>query len=96
MNDKVVISIVLILALVSFCPAEAQQTTKAMPRIGFISSSVSDPPMFDAFQQGLRDLGYVEGKNISLERRYAEGRLDRMRHRLYKNCATESRCDSWS
>jgi len=34
--------------------------------------------MFDAFQQGLRDLGYAEGKNISLESRYGEGRLDRM------------------
>ena len=34
--------------------------------------------MFDAFQQGLRDLGYVEGKNILIEHRYAEGRLDRM------------------
>ena len=78
MKEKVVISIVLILALASFCPAEAQQTTKAMPRIGFISSSTSDPPMFDAFQQGLRGFGYVEGKNISLETRYGEGRLDRM------------------
>ena len=34
--------------------------------------------MFDAFRPGLRDLGYVEGKNIVIERRYAEGRLDRM------------------
>ena len=34
--------------------------------------------MFDAFRQGLRDLGYMEGKNILIERRYAEGRLDRM------------------
>ncbi len=78
MKEKVVVSIVLILALASFCPVEAQQTTKAMPRIGFVSSSTSDPPMFDAFQQGLRDLGYAEGKNISLESRYGEGRLDRM------------------
>lgn len=78
MKAKVAVSIALILALASFCPAEAQQTTKAMPRIGFISSSTSDPPMFDAFQQGLRDLGYVEGKNILIESRYGEGRLDRM------------------
>ena len=78
MKEKVVVSIILILALASFYPAEAQQTTKAMPRIGFISSSTSDPPMFEAFQQGLRDLGYMEGKNISLESRYGEGLLDRM------------------
>ena len=34
--------------------------------------------LFDAFRKGLRELGYVEGKNIMIERRYAEGRLDRM------------------
>jgi putative ABC transport system substrate-binding protein len=34
--------------------------------------------MFEAFWLGLRDLGYVEGKNVLIERRYAEGRLDRM------------------
>jgi len=78
MKENVAVSIILILTLASFRPAEAQQTTKAMPRIGFISSSTSDPPMFDAFQQGLRDLGYVEGKDILIESRYGEGRLDRM------------------
>src|SRR5258706_3130053 len=78
MKEKLAVSIVLILALASFCPAEAQQTTKAIPRIGFISSSTSDPPMFDAFQQGLRDFGYVAGKDILIESRYGEGRLDRM------------------
>jgi len=34
--------------------------------------------LFDAFRQGLRDLGYVDEKNVLIERRYAEGRLDRM------------------
>ncbi len=58
--------------------AEAQQPAKQIPRIGFISSSTSDPPLLDAFQQGLRDLGYVDGKNIVIVHRYAEGRLDRM------------------
>jgi putative ABC transport system substrate-binding protein len=78
MAANIAVWIVLIIGLASFCAAEAQQTTKAMPRVGFISSSASDPPMFDAFQQGLRDLGYVEGKNILIESRYGEGRLDRM------------------
>jgi len=81
MKEKVVVSIVLILALAFFCPAEAQQTTKAIPRIGFISSTgtaESPSPLFEAFRQGLRDLDYVDGKNIVILQRYAEGRLDRM------------------
>ena len=67
MKEKIAVSVIVILILASFCLAEAQQTAKTMPRIGFIFSSGTpgDPsPLFDAFQQGLRDLGYVEGKNI--------------------------------
>src|SRR5215470_19870115 len=65
----------LLLAL-SF-PAEAQQPTK-IRRIGYVSGSgpVTSDPRFDALRQGLRDLGYIEGKNILLEYRYAEGRQD--------------------
>jgi putative ABC transport system substrate-binding protein len=59
--------------------AEAQQPAKAVPRIGFIvSAGHPSSPQLDAFRLELRDLGYVEGKNISIDRRYAEGRLDRM------------------
>ena len=95
MKEKVAVSVVVILILASFCLAEAQQTAKTMPRIGFISSTGApgDPsPLFDAFRQGLRDLGYVDGKNILIERRYAEGRLDRMPALVQRACATESRC----
>ena len=59
----------------------AQQVTKVIPRVGFISSAglpTSPSPLLDAFRLGLRDLGYVEGTNISIVDRYAEGRLDRM------------------
>ena len=59
--------------------AEAQQPTK-IPRIGFLAavspSAVSD--RIEAFRQGLRELGYVEGKNIVIESRYAEGKLERV------------------
>jgi putative ABC transport system substrate-binding protein len=81
MKEKVAVSVVVILVLASFWPAEAQQTTKAIPRIGFISSTgtaESPSPLFEAFRQGLRDLDYVDGKNIVIVHRYAEGRLDRM------------------
>src|SRR5512135_799658 len=59
--------------------AEAQQPAKAVPRIGFIvAAGNSSSLQLDTFRLELRDLGYVEGKNISIERRYAEGRLDRI------------------
>jgi putative ABC transport system substrate-binding protein len=59
--------------------AGAQQAGK-VPRIGFLSAtSPSDrPPLLDAFRQGLRELGWVEGQNIVIDYRYAEGRVDRL------------------
>jgi putative ABC transport system substrate-binding protein len=75
---KEIISFVLGAVLVAHCfPAEAQQTKKA-PRIGLLAAS-SVQSASDSFKQGLRDLGYVEGKNIVIEYRYAEGREDRLR-----------------
>jgi len=59
-------------------PAEAQQPTK-VPRIGFLSTALSSvATRTEAFRQGLRELGYVEGKNIIIEWRDAEGKLDRL------------------
>jgi putative tryptophan/tyrosine transport system substrate-binding protein len=78
-KNKFAVSVIVTIILASFCLAEAQQAAKTTPRIGFIFSTVaSGDSAFDAFQQGLRDLGYMDGKNISIERRYGEGRLDRM------------------
>jgi len=60
-------------------PADAQQPTK-IPRIGQLSgpSSSTSPDRIEAFRHGLRELGYVEGKNIVIESRYAEGKFDRL------------------
>jgi len=60
-------------------PADPQQAKK-VPRIGFLSSlSPSETALWhQAFRQALRDLGWVEGKNISIEYRYSEGRDDRL------------------
>src|ERR1700751_77084 len=63
-------------------PTQAQQPTGKVPRIGFLTTgSASDPQTTlrrDLFRQGLRDLGYVEGKTINIEYRYAEGRFERL------------------
>ncbi|HWH79688.1 MAG TPA: ABC transporter substrate-binding protein [Candidatus Binatus sp.] len=70
-----VVGILLALTL----PAQAQQPAK-IPRIGFLSTAsiASLSPRLDAFRQGLRDHGYVEGKNIDIEYRSSEGNIDRL------------------
>ena len=57
----------------------AQQPTK-IPRIGllFTATPSAAAARIEAFRQGLRELGYVEGKNILIEQRYAEGQLNHM------------------
>jgi putative tryptophan/tyrosine transport system substrate-binding protein len=59
--------------------AEAQQPAK-VPRIGFLSSlsPAAVSARMDAFRQGLRELGYVEGKNIVIESRWAQGKTERL------------------
>jgi len=58
---------------------EAQQTGK-IPRIGYLSSlsASSDSSRNDAFRQGLKELGYVEEKNVAIEYEFAQGKLDRL------------------
>jgi len=53
-------------------PAEAQQPAK-IPRIAFLFFGSKQQPHLESFRQGLRELGYVEGKNLDIEYRYAEG-----------------------
>jgi len=62
-----------------FSPAEAQHAKK-VPRIGYLSgtSPSANSARVEAFRKGLHELGYVEGKNIVIEYRYAEGKLDRL------------------
>ena len=76
-----VLSLTLALFFTLPIPSNAQQPTKSPPRIGVIftiGTPDTPSPTYEAYKQGLRDMGYIEGKNIILERRYAEGRLDRM------------------
>jgi ABC-type uncharacterized transport system substrate-binding protein len=69
--------------LFALCFSVEAQQAKKIPQIGFLSRrsapTPSNPyPSADAFLQGLRDLGYFEGKNIRIEYRYAAGREDRL------------------
>jgi len=69
--------LITVLLLTGF--AEAQQAKK-IPRIGYLDAPTRDArsARIEVFRQGLRELGYVEGKNIVIEHRYAEGKLDRL------------------
>jgi putative ABC transport system substrate-binding protein len=69
---SIFIFVTVILASVLF--AQAQQPTK-VPRIGYLGTTLA---RIGAFRQGLRELGYVEGKNIVIERRDSEGRGERV------------------
>src|SRR5437867_12258595 len=70
--------LILILALLAApFAAEAQQAAK-VPRIGYVSTNLAaNPHTREAFLQGLRDLGYVEGRNVVIEYRSAEGKVER-------------------
>ena len=72
----------ILFVLGSACQGAAQQATK-LPRIGYLAFVPFSSPLIqeriEVFGQGLREFGYVDGKNIALEYRYAEGKLDRLR-----------------
>ena len=80
MSGKKITARALCALLVALClRAEAQQPTK-IPRIGFLLAVPASTILarLEAFRQGLRELGYVEGKNIAIEWRSTEGKADRL------------------
>ncbi len=80
-GQKLTLVLALILGVVgSPLATEAQQSAK-VPRIGWLSIASHTPAishLLEAFWQGLRELGYVEGQNIAVEYRFAEGRPERL------------------
>jgi putative ABC transport system substrate-binding protein len=75
MRKKILLFFLATLVLAALHLAEAQQPKK-VSRIGILADV--NTPQVDAFRQGLRDLGYVEGQNLLIEHRYAEGNRDRL------------------
>src|SRR5262245_42024401 len=79
MTRKITVLSLCVVLLAATVPARAQQVAK-VAQVGLLLavSPSSAAARTEAFRQGLRDLGYVEGKNIVLESRYAEEKLDRL------------------
>ena len=76
MTGKILIWLLATVLLTTY-PADAQQPKK-IPRVGILFIGGRDQPHLEAFKQGLRERGYTEGKNIVLDYRYAEGKVDRL------------------
>ncbi len=68
-------SILVAAMLLAVCVAAEAQQARTMPLIGYLAGAGSSPNQ--AFMQGMRDLGYVEGKNIAFAYRTTEGRTER-------------------
>jgi putative ABC transport system substrate-binding protein len=79
MNKKLLCSTLCALLLALSFPVHAQQSRK-IPRVGYLTlaSASSNLPRREAFRDGLRNLGYIEGQNINIEYRYADSKTDRL------------------
>jgi putative ABC transport system substrate-binding protein len=71
-------SIFVTTALLTFSVRTEAQQPKRIPMIGYLAASSTATVNINALRQGLRELGYVEGKTITIEYRFAEGKLDRL------------------
>jgi len=72
------VGFVLFILLIALRLSVDAQQPKNIPRIGWLGAARTSSPRIEAFRQGLHELGYAEGKNIFIEYRYAEGKLDRL------------------
>src|SRR5438552_1288038 len=77
MSKKVLLFAVCSMLLARVHLAEAQQPGN-VPRVGFLTQAPPAAPYIEAFRQGLREHGYVEGKTIVIEYRDAEGKPERL------------------
>jgi len=77
-NVFVFICLLLTVFLLTGSFAEAQQPPAKIPKIGWLSARSASNVGKEIIVRMLRDLGYVEGKNVAFEYRFAEGKLDRL------------------
>jgi ABC-type uncharacterized transport system substrate-binding protein len=64
--------------LLALCFSVEAQSAKKIPTVGWLTASGASGQRLEAFRHGLRDHGYVEGKNILIESRFADGKFDRL------------------
>ena len=79
MNHKLIFFLLAASMVICVHLAQAQQPTK-VPRIGYLDNSTASgiAVLLDAFRQELSKLGWIEGKNITIEYRFAEQKLERL------------------
>lgn len=74
-RDTVLATLALVVAPLA---ASAQEPARKAPKVAYLSASSEISATIETFRQGLRELGYVEGRNIQIEYRWADGRFDRL------------------
>ena len=89
MTKKIILLALFSLLLAPYSAVEAQQPTQ-IPRIGYLGGAApsANADRREAFRQRLRELGYVEGKNIIIEWRSAEGKLIAFPHSRPSLCVS--------
>jgi ABC-type uncharacterized transport system substrate-binding protein len=77
---KKILALAICAMLLVLCTSVEAQQAKKIPRVGILRQSSGSElwTQVEAFRRGLREMGYVEGQNIAIEYRYAEGALDRL------------------
>ena len=77
--SKKIFYVALCAMLFALCSSAEAQQPKKVPRIGYLSSGdpATESARAEAIRLALRELGYIEGQNIAIEYRYAEGKRDR-------------------
>ena len=80
MKKAAVVSILVFAILLAVGVVARAQQPKKVPRLGYLSAADPAPESAraEAFRLALRELGYIEGQNIAIEYRYAEGKVDRL------------------
>jgi putative ABC transport system substrate-binding protein len=80
MNNRLVIRLLATVVLATVSLAQGQQPTKRIPRVGFLSLNTASvqKDRVEAFREALRKLGYVEGQNIIIDYRFADGKSERL------------------